>query len=128
MYENDDISLNESESSLNHKKNSKQLTPCKALLLGFVSGLITGIGGYNNKWKPLNENWGLYLYRSNLWWAYGLNKRIYNGKYIDVDLHILGLNFLSLLGAIMIGWHKAATDNTIDANDYKICDNFYMLK
>ena len=60
-------------------------------------GLITGIGGYNNKWKPLKENWGLYWYRSNPWLVYGLNKRIYENKYIDVDLHILGFNFLLII-------------------------------
>ena len=34
--------------------------------------------------------------------AYGLNKRIYDSNYIDVDLHILGINFLAFLGSIII--------------------------
>ena len=97
------------------------------LLLGFYPCLITGIGGYNNTWKPLKENWGLYWYRSNLWLAYGLNKRIYDSNYIDVDLHILGINFLSFLEAIFILIVLCKTPdtyNTIDDNDYKIRNNF----
>ena len=83
-------------------ENENKPSVCKALLLAFAPGLITGIGGYDNTWKPLKENWGLYWYRSNPWLAYGLNKHIYDSNYIDVDLHILGINFLSFLEAIII--------------------------
>ena len=122
------VTLKNRANTLKDLKNSyiAQLSPGIALLLSFAPGLITGIGGYNNTWKPLKENWGLYWYRSNPWLAYGLNKRIYDSNYIDVDLHILGINFLFLLGTIMMVWHKAATDNTIGDNDYKIRDNFYI--
>ena len=85
----------------NIKKCNNKLSFGEDLLLSFATGLITGIGGYNNKWKPLNENWGLHWFR-NPWLAYGLNKRIYDSNYIDVDLHILGINFLSFLEAIII--------------------------
>ena len=98
------VTLKNRANTLKDLKNSyiAQLSPGIALLLSFAPGLITGIGGYNNTWKPLKENWGLYWYRSNPWLAYGLNKRIYDSNYIDVDLHILGINFLAFLESIII--------------------------
>ena len=86
----------------NIEKCYDQISSGEDLFLSFANGLITGIGGYNNTWKPLKENWGLYWYRSNPWLAYGLNKHIYDSNYIDVDLHILGINFLAFLESIII--------------------------
>ena len=86
----------------NFNKCLHKLSSDTKIFLSFANGLITGIGGYNNTWKPLKENWGLYWFRSNLWLAYGLNKRIYDSNYIDVDLHILGINFLAFLESIII--------------------------
>ena len=86
----------------NFNKCLHKLSSDTKIFLSFANGLITGIGGYNNTWKPLKENWGLYWYRSNPWLAYGLNKRIYDSNYIDVDLHILGINFLAFLESIII--------------------------
>ena len=37
----------------NIEKCNKQLSSGEDLLLYFANGLITGIGGYNNTWKPL---------------------------------------------------------------------------
>jgi len=88
------------------------------LLLYFANGLITGIGGYNNTWKPLKENWGLYWYRSNPWLAYGLNKRIYDSNYIDVDLHILGINFLVFLEATIIQSIHNGINPAISSKDF----------
>ena len=47
--------------------NENKPSVCKALLLSFAPGLITGIGGYDNTWRPLNENRGLYWYRHNIY-------------------------------------------------------------
>jgi hypothetical protein len=47
--------------------NENKPSVCKALLLAFAPGLITGIGGYDNTWRPLNENRGLYWYRHNIY-------------------------------------------------------------
>ena len=102
----------------NMKQCNKQTGFGEDLLLYFANGLITGIGGYNNTWKPLKENWGLYWYRSNPWLAYGLNKHIYDSNYIDVDLHILGINFLSFLEATIIQGIHNEINPAISSNDF----------
>ena len=102
----------------NMKKCYNQTNFGEALLLSFANGLITGIGGYNNTWKPLKENWGLYWYRSNPWLAYGLNKRIYDSNYIDVDLHILGINFLAFLEAIIIQGIHNEINQAMSSKDF----------
>ena len=57
---------NENENELNDDQQDKNKpSVCKNLLLAFAPGLITGIGGYDNTWKPLK--WGLYWYRHNIY-------------------------------------------------------------
>jgi hypothetical protein len=100
----------------NINKCADQLSLGTRLLLSFANGLITGIGGYDNKWKPLK--WGLYWFRSNLWLAYGLNKRIYENKYIDVDLHIFGFNILAVLGNIIINNIHITINQAMSSKDF----------
>ena len=63
------VTLKNRANTLKDLKNSyiAQLSPGIALLLSFAPGLITGIGGYDNTWRPLNENRGLYWYRHNIY-------------------------------------------------------------
>ena len=117
--------------SIENKKYKIDKKPANALryILLFAPGLITGIGGYDNKWEPLK--WGLYLFRSNLWLAYGLNKHICDSNYIDVDLHILGINFLSFLENIIIKYaikcDYIAIVNKYDVGIPKANDNYFYI-
>ena len=50
--------------------------------------------------------------------AYGLNKRIYENQYIDVDLHILGFNFLSYLEYIIIQGIHNEINSAMSSKDF----------
>jgi magnesium-transporting ATPase (P-type) len=130
-FGSDTAKENDNEEKKENKQDENKSSFGKYLLLYFAPGLITGIGGYDNKWKPLNENWGLHWFRSNLWLAYGLNKHIYDSNYIDVDLHIFGINFLSFLENIIIKYaikcDYIAIVNKYDVGIPKANDNYFYI-
>jgi hypothetical protein len=84
---------------------------CGKLLKGdklvglFINVFVSGLGGYNNTWKPIlnSERW--YFYRNEFLnhIALGINYRIYSqfnipyvNHKVDVDLHIIGFNILTI--------------------------------
>lgn len=84
---------------------------CGKLLKGdklvglFIDVFVSGLGGYNNTWKPIlnSERW--YFYRNEFLnhIAFGINYRIYSqfnipyvNHKVDVDLHIIGFNILTI--------------------------------
>ena len=71
----------------------------------FINVFVSGLGGYNNTWKPIlnSERW--YFYRNEFLnhIALGINYRIYSqfnipyvNHKVDVDLHIIGFNILTI--------------------------------
>ena len=103
--------INSNEQSQNDIENKiyERLFKKDQLICFFITVFVSGLGGYNNTWKPIcnSERW--YVYRNELLKniALGINYRIcpqfnipYVNHKIDIDLHIIGFNSLPMLATI----------------------------
>ena len=107
----DSSRINSNEQSQKYKAIDTVKKICGKLIKGdklvglFINVFVSGLGGYNNTWKPIlnSERW--YFYRNEFLnhIALGINYRIYSqfnipyvNHKVDVDLHIIGFNILTI--------------------------------